>query len=382
MRRTAWICISLFAVILLPGCDDSEDDGDGAASSQVPSVQVAGVAQRDVLDSAEFIGRVEPIDEVDLTARVEGFLERRDVEDGSFVEKGSELFLIEPAPYEAEAAQAQAEVAQARADLALAQVELKRAEELLARDTIPQAQYDTALAQRDAAQARVQAAEAGQRRADLRLGYTKITAPFEGRIGRIAASEGAVVGPGTGLLANLTRVSPIYVAFALGEGEFFAILEKSGIEDLRGNVDPEASPAVTVELPNGVAYPESGTIVFVDNRVDPATGTIGLKARFDNARGLLWPGTFVSVEVGGEEAEVRLVVPQAAVQRDQRGPFVLTVGDDGLVEQRYVELGRQVESDFVVLGGVQEGESVIVEGLQRVRPGVPVEAVTAGAQEG
>jgi RND family efflux transporter MFP subunit len=379
MKRTAW-ALALVAVAGLVGCDDSGDEDAGAGT--VVSVPVAGVTQREVLDTAEFIGRVEPVDSVDLTARVEGFLERQGTKEGSYVEDGAELFLIEPAPYEAAVEQAQAEVSQTHADLALAQVELNRAEELLSRATIPQAQYDTALAQRDAAQARVQAAEAGRRQAELRLGYTKVTAPFSGRIGRIAASEGAVVGPGTGPLANLTRVSPIYVAFSLGEGEFFSIIEASGTEDLRENVDPANSPRVTVELPNGATYPEDGAIVFIDNRVDPRTGTIGLRAQFDNARGLLWPGAFVNVRVGQQEPDLRLVVPQAAVQRDQRGPFVLTVGDDGLVEQRYVDLGKQVGTDFVVLGGVQEGESVIVEGLQRVRPGVPVEAVTAGAQEG
>ena len=381
MRLTIGRC-ALFALVLLAGCDDSSGDGDGQAGAAQPSVQVAGVVRKEVLDTAAFIGRVEAIDTVDLTARVDGFLERRDTQDGSYVEAGAELFLIEPEPYQAAVAKADAGVAQARADLALAEVELGRAEELLARETIPRAQYDTALAQRDAAKARVQAAEADKRQAELRLDYTKITAPFAGRIGRIGASVGAVVGPATGPLVNLTRVSPIYVAFSLGEGEFLSIIEESGAEDLRGNVDPANSPRVTVDLPNGATYPEDGVIVFVDNRVDPRTGTVGLRARFDNARGLLWPGTFVTVQVGQEETDVRLVVPQAAVQRDQRGPFVLTVGEDGLVEQRYLDLGKQVGTDFVVLGGVQEGESVIVEGLQRVRPGVPVTAVAAGAREG
>jgi membrane fusion protein (multidrug efflux system) len=191
-----------------------------------------------------------------------------------------------------------------------------------------------------------------------------------------------VVGPGTGPLATLTSVSPIYVAFALGEAQFLSVLDQSGIDDLRGNIDPSESLPVTITLPNGVTYAETGAIVFVDNRVDPNTGTIGLRAEFQNERGLLWPGVFVSVEVGQEEGELRLVVPQAAVQRDQRGAFVLTVGSDGLVAQRYVELGRQVGTDVVVASGLQEGESVITEGLQRVRPGVPVEAVMTAPQEG
>ena len=381
MRQTVLVC-ALTSLAFLAGCDGSDDDERGGAGAEAPSVQVAGVTQREILETADFIGRVEAIDTIDLTARVEGFLEHRGAQDGSYVDQGAELFLIEPEPYEAAVAKAEAGVAQAGADLALATVELDRARELLARETIPQAQYDTALAQREAAQARLQAAEADKRQAELRLGYTRITAPFAGRIGRIASSKGAVVGPTTGPLANLTRISPIYVAFSLGEAQFLSILEESGVEDLRGNVDPERSPPVRIILPNAESYPEPGAIAFVDNRVDPNTGTIGLRALFENARGLLWPGTFVTVEVGSEEADVRLVVPQSSVQRDQRGPFVLVVGEDGLVEQRHVELGKQVATDVVVTDGLREGESVIVEGLQRVRPGVPVNAVPAAPREG
>ncbi len=343
-----------------------------------PSVIVAGVASREIADVARFIGRVEPADSVDLRPRVTGFLEARLVSDGVYVSRGDLLFTIEEDQYAAALAQANAEVAQSEANLALASLDLDRRARLLQSNTIAQAEYDSSLAARDAALANRDAAAAMARRAELDLGYTKIRAPFEGRIGRIAFSEGDIVGPDAGPLTTLVRVTPIEVAFSLGEGQFLSVVEAIG-SDLRDDVDPSKSPPVTLLLPNREAFEETGQIVFLDNRVDPMTGTIALRARFENARGLLTPGMFVTVEIGQKEADMRLVAPQAAVQRDQRGSFVLVVGPEGMVQKRYVELGQQAGTDIVVVGGLQEGESVIVEGLQRVRPGVPVNAVRADA---
>ncbi|MEM7670508.1 MAG: efflux RND transporter periplasmic adaptor subunit, partial [Pseudomonadota bacterium] len=144
----------------------------------------------------------------------------------------------------------------------------------------------------------------------------------------------------------------------------------------------QACPPVRINLPNGDEFDEIGWLAFVDNNVDPKTGTITLRAKFDNTAGLLVPGTFVNVEVDSKETSRELVVAQAAVQRDQRGDFVLVVNTEGMVEQRYITTGAQIEADFVVSDGLQEGESVIVEGLQRVRPGVPVKTSAVTEPEG
>ena len=173
----------------------------------------------------------------------------------------------------------------------------------------------------------------------------------------------------------------MYVTFSLSEPQLANVLEQLET-DVNGLSQNERSPDVFVELPNGTVLDEVGRVIFIDNQINPATGTIALRAQFDNARGMILAGAFVNVRIQALEPTARLLVPQAAIQRDQRGDFVLIVTDQGLVEQRYVTLGRQVKTAVIVEEGMREGESVIVEGLQRVRPGVSVDAVLAGQSGG
>lgn len=372
---TALRGLALALPALLAACDDARE----APPAPPPGVTIAGVQIREITDSSRFVGQVEPVESADIVARVEGFLESIEVEDGAFVREGDLLFRIERARYEANLAAAEAEVAKAEAALALAELDLARSAELLARETIAQAQYDVALAERDANAALVRVAEAAIAQAELDLAYTEIRAPFDGRIGRTRFSRGDVVGPGGGPLATLIRLRPIYVSFSISEGAWLSVLERFDIDldaaDPAAQRDGAPELPVSLLLPGGDRFEETGRIVFVDNRVDPETGTIALRARFDNARARLTPGAFVTVVVEQATPTRRLVIPQAAVQRDQRGDFVLVVGAENMVERRYVTLAGQAETRFIVEAGLQEGESVIVEGLQRVRPGVPVEAV-------
>jgi membrane fusion protein (multidrug efflux system) len=373
-RRLAWLAVA--PLLLLAACDES---GQGeAAAPEPPSVTIAGVAKRDITGSVSFVGQVEAVESADIVARVEGFLESIEVPDGAFVEQGDLLFRIERNLYEANLAAAEAELAKAEAALALAELDLERSAELLRRETIAQAQYDVAVAERDSSAAQVKVAEAAIAQAQLDLDYTDIHAPFDGRIGRTAFSRGDVVGPGAGALATLVRLEPMYVAFSISEARWLSVLESQGV-DIR-DFNPSAPPdeetlPVSLLLPGGGRFEETGRVVFVDNRVDPATGTIALRAEFDNARARLTPGVYVTVVVEDAAATERVVVPQAAIQRDQQGDFALVVGPEGMVERRYVTLGDTVETDFIVREGLTPGESVIVEGLQRVRPGVPVQAI-------
>ena len=371
--------LAIFAAIALSACN--EDDAEGAAQSgAAPSVVVAEVTSRDVVETERFIGRAEAVDSTDLRARVEGFLEERRAREGERVSAGDTLFMIEPAPYEAALAQAVASVAEAEAALQLAEVDLARNTQLLERDTISRADYDASVAQRATAEARLQAAQARRQEADIRLGYTEMTAPFDGRIGGIEFSQGEVVGPTSGTLANITRMSPIHVNFGLSERDLVALIDWAGSETRDSGTDEAV--LVRVQLPNGRMLEEDGRLVFVDNRVDPATGTIDLRAEFANTSETLVPGMFVNVEIGRRDPEIRNILPQAALQQDQQGSYVLVVGEGDLVEQRYVRLGRTLSTEIVVLSGAEAGEQVIVEGLQRVRIGQPVEPVPATAPAG
>jgi len=348
-----------------------------SAQEAAPKVSIAAAYTEDITQEAVFVGRAEAINQVDIVARVQGFLLGTRVKDGSEVTEDQLLFEIEPDLYEATLAARNADLDKAKADLELRQVELARKEELLKRQAVPVSERDIARANELVAEAQVKSAESAIAQAKLDLGYTKITAPFAGRIGRISVSEGDVVGPSTGPIVSLVSEAPIYVTFSLNEKQLINILESIG-EPTTTLDQAKNPPAVKVELANGTLLDEVGKIAFADNRIDPLTGAIALRAEFANDKGLIVDGAFVHVHLQANEASPALLVPQAAVQRDQRGEFVLVVNDQQMVEQRYITTDGTYETAFIVTDGLREGESVIVEGLQRVRPGVAVDAVLAG----
>lgn len=342
-----------------------------------PKVTISAAYMDELTQDAVLIGRGEAVDKADVVARVSGFVEEVLVEDGQSVKSGEVLFRIEPDVYEATLAARKADLGQAEANRDLAELELARKEELFAREVGSEADRDIALADEQVAVAQVAIAEAAIRQAQLDVDYTEVVAPFDGRIGRVEVSIGELVGPTSAPLFNIVRVAPIYVEFSVAERRFLDFLESSGMNQ-QELISAESPERVYAILPNGDELAEPGKIVFVDNRIDPTTGTITVRAEFPNERELIIDGSFLNVRIEAAEPTPVLLIPQASVQRDQRGDFVLVVGQQQTVEQRYVTLGRQVETAVVVVDGMREGETVIVEGLQRVRPGVPVDAVLAG----
>ena len=345
------------------------------------TVTVAAAWSEALTDESRYIGQARALDEVQIVPRVSGFLDEVLVRDGAEVAQGEMMFHIESDAYQAAVDARRAELAAAVANKELATIELGRRQELLRRGTTPQREVDIARANEAVAVATVDGARAALRAAELNLSYTSIAAPFAGRIGTVNRSVGDLVSPSTPPLVRLVRERPMRVSFSLSERELVRVLEVLHADNPAELTDPQLTPEVFLNLPNGRMLDEPGQIVFIDNRIDPTTGTITLMAEFPNTDRLIVDGAFLDVRIRSVEPVERLLIPQAAVQRDQRGDFVLIVTPDGRVEQRYVTLGRQNGAAVIVADGMREGETVIVEGLQRVRPGVEVQTVLAGRSE-
>ena len=350
-------------------------------SAPPPKVVISAAFSKELLSETTFVGRGEAAAKTDLVARVTGIVTEIVAEEGALVKTGDVIFRIEPDTYEAEVAGQKAAVTRAEANVKLAEIELVRKTELLRRESIAESEKDIAEANASVAEADLSAALAALKNAELNLERTEITAPFDGRIGRSTISLGALVSPSTGPLATLVQESPTYVTFSLSEPQLLGVLERldKGVDDL---VTDGESPNVFVKLPNGTLLEEPGQIDFIAHQITSSPGAISMRAEFETSRRMILDGGFISVVIEALEPTLSVLIPQNAVQRDQRGDFVLVVTDQQLVEQRYVVLGTQEETDVVVVEGLREGESVIVEGLQRVRPGVEVHALLAGTTEG
>jgi len=364
-----------------------------AQTSPPPSVVVASIAVQDVTDRVNFVGNVEAIQQVEVRSRVEGFLEKVAFAEGGFVQENALLYQIEQAPYgdalaqaEATLAAAQAQLASANAGLIEKNLALRRQSELAKQSFVSQAVLDAATAARDEAAAAVQQANAqiGSANAQistaaLNLSYTTIRSPIAGRIGKTALTVGNLVTPNSGVLATVVQISPIRVAFAIPERDYVSIM--------RFLASPQAPSAPgkddlfkpELRLPDGSLYPRVGKIEFLNNKIDRSTGTITVRAVFDNPDGLLLDGEYVSVSVQTGQSKSSTVVPLAAVMRDAEGAYVFVVGLDDRVERRPVVLGIATDSGDVVTSGLTEGETVIVDGVQKVRPGIRVRPVTLPA---
>lgn len=340
-----------------------------------PSVGVVPVVVKDVAPAHTFVGRVTAIQAVQIVPRVTAFVEDIPVNQGSHVKTGDVLYRLEDAQYTAAVKAAQAQLASANAALRQSQLAYERASRLTVQNVETQANLDQAQATRDQNQASVNAAQANLAQAELNLSYTTIKSPIDGRIGAVSLTKGNLVTPSTPPLATVNQLDPIRVLFSVSDREIVSAQQQRGESAAR----IAQGLSVNIVLPDGSAYPETGRIAFLGNQVDQATGTVGVYADFANPRELLLPGGFVTVEVRRATPEERPLVPVAAVQLQQSGSFVLTVGANNKVAQTAVQLGRQVGQDYVVTSGLSGGERVIVEGVQKVHPGETVNPVDNSA---
>ena len=332
-----------------------------------PAVTYIEVDTRDVTPQFEYPGRAEALETVQLRARVEGFLQERTFREGADVKAGETLFMIERAPYEVIVDQRSAEVAAAEATLVNAAADYKRKAALAKRNDVSQASLDQSRADLESARAAVLRLKASLRAAQLDLDYTTIKSPIGGTTGVARYSVGNLVGPSSDPLATVTTIDPIHVNIQVSE--------KQLIDARRRGIDldnPTVAPSLL--LSDGSAYPFEGVFDFLAPTVDRGTDTVTARATFPNPEKLLLPGQFVTVIVRQKQPERALAVPQASVQQDAKGYFVLLVGTDDTAELHRISVGRQIRGDWVVLDGLAGGERVIVDGIQKAAPGAKVNA--------
>jgi RND family efflux transporter MFP subunit len=362
--RVAGVALSL----AMAGCGSEE----GGGGPPPPEVVVVAARLGSLPDRREYVGSVHAVSEVDVRARVRGYLVEQGFRDGQRVAVGDLLFRIDPSTYEVALREAQAAVAAAGAEAARADLEFSRAAELSANSVVSQSVLDARRAERDGARARLESAEAAVRGAELDLSYCTITAPLAGRIGQRLVDVGNLVG-GSGedtVLARLVQVDPIYVYFAPTELERLQVLQ--GVREGRFPLPSEAALPVAIELGDGTPYPHEGVLDYVDPTIDPTRGTVTVRARVPNPDDVLKPGEFVRVSVIFPDLKDVLLVPQRAVLEEQGGSYVLVVAEDGGVERRSVVVGESGDGMQRIVSGLSPDERVVVDGVQKARPGQKV----------
>ncbi|WP_281648080.1 efflux RND transporter periplasmic adaptor subunit [Parendozoicomonas sp. Alg238-R29] len=356
----------LFGLVLLSGCSDNQQSAQ-QRQMPAPSVSVISVNEEPVGQYSEFVARTEASEAVSLRARVEGFIEKRGFIEGETVQKDQLLFLIDQAPFKATLSQAKANLSSAQAEEIRAKADLKRGKELFPQGHISKSDLDKLISMEAQAKANVEAAKAQLETARINLSYTEIRAPFSGRVGKATYSVGNLVGPSSPALAELIKLDPMYVNFQINEKELISYQQTHGRD---GDTNSEFD--LSLKLPNGSTYPEPGTFDFADIKVDETTGTVNLRATFPNPDKLLLPGLYVTLMVDSTKKENMPLIPQASVQENQQGRFVLIVNQENKVETRIIQTGRRIGPMWVVTSGLQAGDKIIVAGLQKVRPGVIV----------
>jgi multidrug efflux system membrane fusion protein len=365
LKATALTTAAVLA-LTLSACARNEAATNAAKPPE--QVTVAQVISRSVTEFDEFTGRFEAVDRVEIRPRVSGYISSVNFTEGSEVHKGDVLFVIDSRPYDAEFKRAKAQLAQARTQLALAKSERERAVKLLQQHAISQEEFDTRSASDEQANASVDVAQAALDAAALNVTFTRITAPISGRISRAQVTQGNLVASGQTLLTTLVSIDPIYVRFD-GDEQAYLRYTKLAREGTRSR---DAANPVLVGLADENGYPHHGVMVFVDNELDPATGTIRGRAKLDNHDRAFTPGLFARVKLIGNGTYNALLINDSAIGTDQTVKFVLVVNADNKVEYRPVKLGPVVDGLRVVREGLSSGETIVVNGLQRVHPGAQV----------
>ena len=365
------IALSVIGVLVVAGLGTlgairfDSHDAVAAEAPPAPEVDVAAVLNRTITDWQSYSGRMAAVEKVEIRPQVSGTIVSVNFHDGALVKQGDTLFVIDPRPYQAAVDQAAAQLAAAQARTGYAQSDWERAQRLIGDNAIAKRDYDEKQNASREANANLKAAQAALEAAQINLGYTRIVAPVSGRVSRAEITVGNVVSAGASAapLTTLVSVSPIYAEFDADEQTYL---------DYISHMKNGSKVPVELGLANESGYSRTGTIESVDNRLDTTSGTIRVRARFDNADGALVPGLYARIKVSGSAPHPALLVDDAAIGTDQDKKFVYVVDNSGKVAYRTVQTGGQQGNLRVILDGLKAGDHVVVNGTQRVRPGEAV----------
>jgi len=365
----AFIFLVLASVLLTGAC--SKGQTTAVAAPAPPEVSVARVLVKNIVEYDEFTGRLAAPDSVQVRPRVSGYIDKVAFREGADVKKGDVLFVIDQRPYVAELDRAKADLQRTQSRAELAKRERERAEKMIGNKAISQEEFDERVNNEREATANIAAAQAAVDTATLNLGFTRVTAPIAGRVSRAEVTEGNLVSGGQGgaptLLTTVVSQDPIWAYFESDERVYLKHvgLGKTGA---RG----KTRVPVFLGLANEDGYPHEGYLDFIDNQVDPGTGTIRARGVFENKNRQFTPGLFARIKLEGSERHESVLIDDRAVGTDQDKKYVLVVGKDNQAAIQFVQLGPIVDGFRVIRGGLKPGDRIIVNGLQRVRPGSPV----------
>ncbi|EMH3315590.1 efflux RND transporter periplasmic adaptor subunit [Burkholderia multivorans] len=365
-RRTSPLGAACVLLLALSGCHDGQG---GAPSAPLPEVGVATVVPRTVRIADEFNGRVEAVDAVELRPRVSGYLQRIRYKEGDLVAQGAVLFEIDPRPYRIALDRAIAQQQRARAAEHLARVQLQRVQTLIDAHATSQEELDNARTAAEQARADLQAADAAVADAKLNLGFTEVRAPIAGRVGRVLATAGNLARADDTLLTTVVSQDPVYVYFDCDEQSYLRYNAQRADPAHRAiGADP-----VRVGLANEMGFPHAGTVDFLDNRLDPQTGTIRARVRLPNADHTFTPGLYARVQLVSGRERSALLVDDKAVLTDQDRKYVYVIGPGDKALRRDVTIGRDLDGQRIVEKGLNAGDRVVVDGVQRIYyPGAQV----------
>ena len=367
--RSTLALAGVAATLLLTLVSGCSKPGPAGGPPGAPPVTVAAAVQRTVTDIEEFTGRLEAPRSVEIRPRIGGTIDKVHFRDGQRVAQGALLFTIDPKPFQAELSRAQSQLTSARSRAALATADLARAKKLLDSKAVSAQEFDQLTSGAATSGADIAAAEAAVRVAQLNLGYTSVRAPMAGQLSRAIITEGNLVNDQS-VLTTLVATQTVYAYFD-GSEQTFLRLRKG---------DP-GQRLVHMGLADEPGFPHEGQVDFIDNQLNPQTGSIRMRAVFDNRKGEFTPGLFARIRLAGGAAYPAVLTPERAIGTDQSKKLVFVIGEGNIAQPREVQLGTLIEGMRVVTSGLKAGDLVVVDGLQRVRPGAPVQPIQAETDE-